>query len=94
MAPHAPAQNPVEDIWLNGKTFLRRHFFENKTFAYVAESFFNFLKVDKSLTFQNYHYLVLDFHKSNRITIYNKGFKPGGLCSNPFLYQILVVVII
>ena len=29
LAPHAPDQNPVEDIWLKGKNFLRRHFFEN-----------------------------------------------------------------
>jgi transposase len=43
LAPHAPEQNPVEDIWRKGKTFLRKHFYENKTFAYVAESFFNFL---------------------------------------------------
>lgn len=43
LAPHAPDQNPVEDIWLKGKTFLRRHFFENKTFAQVKDSFFNFL---------------------------------------------------
>jgi len=32
-----------EDIWLKGKNFLRRHFFENKTFAQVKDSFFNFL---------------------------------------------------
>jgi len=30
-APNAPDQNPVEDIWLQGKNFLRRHFYENKT---------------------------------------------------------------
>ncbi len=43
LAPHAPDQNPVEDIWFLVKTFLRRHFFENKTFAQVKDSFFNFL---------------------------------------------------
>lgn len=43
LAPNAPEQNPVEDIWLKGKNFLRRHFYENKTFAQVKESFFNFL---------------------------------------------------
>jgi len=42
-APHAPDQNPVEDVWLQGKNFLRRHFFENKTFQQVKCSFFNFL---------------------------------------------------
>ena len=42
-APNAPEQNPVEDIWLTGKNFLRKHFFENKTFAQVKQCFFNFL---------------------------------------------------
>ena len=42
-APNAPQQNPVEDVWLQGKNFLRRHFFENKTFMQVKCSFFNFL---------------------------------------------------
>ena len=40
---NAPEQNPVEDIWLKGKNFLRRHFYQNKTFQQVKESFFNFL---------------------------------------------------
>ena len=39
----APEQNPVEDIWLKGKNFLRRHFYQNKTFYQVKESFYNFL---------------------------------------------------
>jgi putative transposase len=39
----APEQNPVEDIWLKGKSFLRKHFYENKTFAQVKKSFFDFL---------------------------------------------------
>ena len=42
-ATNAPDQNPVEDIWLRGKNFLRRHFYENKTFSQVKNSFFNFL---------------------------------------------------
>ena len=42
-APNAPDQNPVEDIWLQGKNFLRRHFFENKTFQQAKSNFFNFL---------------------------------------------------
>lgn len=42
-APHAPDQNPVEDVWLRGKNFLRKHFYENKTFQQVKTSFFNFL---------------------------------------------------
>jgi transposase len=42
-APNAPDQNPVEDVWLQGKNFLRRHFYENKTFNQVKRSFLNFL---------------------------------------------------
>lgn len=41
--PHAPDQNPVEDVWLQGKTFLRRHFYENRTFNQVKQSFLNFI---------------------------------------------------
>ena len=42
-APNAPDQNPVEDVWLRGKNFLRKHFYENKIFQQVKTSFFNFL---------------------------------------------------
>ena len=41
-APHAPDQNPVEDVWLRGKNFLRSHFYENNTFQKVKMSFFQF----------------------------------------------------
>lgn len=34
-APNAPDQNPIEDIWLQAKNFLRKHFVLNKTFAQV-----------------------------------------------------------
>ncbi len=43
-APHAPEQNPVEDIWLAGKNHLRKSFAQNKTFAKVKDSFRNFLQ--------------------------------------------------
>ena len=42
-APNAPDQNPVEDIWLQGKNHLRKNFFQNKTFAAVKKCFFQFL---------------------------------------------------
>ena len=42
-APHAPEQNPIEDLWLKGKNFLRKNFFLNKTFASVKQCFVNFL---------------------------------------------------
>ena len=41
-APNAPEQNPVEDIWLQGKTNLRKNFAENKTFAKVKKTFSSF----------------------------------------------------
>ena len=41
--PNAPDQNPVEDIWLKGKNFLRKNFYRNKTFTQVKKCFFDFL---------------------------------------------------
>ena len=46
LAPNAPEQNPVEDIWLKGKNWLRQQFAFNKTFADVKRSFFDFLDQD------------------------------------------------
>lgn len=43
LAPNAPEQNPVEDIWLNGKNWLRKHFAQNKTFAQVKQCFVDHL---------------------------------------------------
>lgn len=43
-ASHAPQQNPVEDIWLKGKNWLRKRFAFNKTFADVKNSFFEHLQ--------------------------------------------------
>ena len=43
LAPNAPEQNPVEDIWLKGKNWLRTQFAFNKTFADVKRSFFDCL---------------------------------------------------
>ena len=43
-APNAPEQNPVEDVWLKGKTYLRKQFALNKTFAQVKRCFSSFLK--------------------------------------------------
>src|SRR5262245_29308353 len=42
-APNAPEQNPVEDVWLKGKTPLRKQFALNKTFAQVKPCFSTFL---------------------------------------------------
>jgi hypothetical protein len=43
-APNAPEQNPTEDVWLRGKTHLRKQFAVNKTFAQVKHCFSSFLK--------------------------------------------------
>jgi transposase len=38
-APHAPEQNPVEDIWLQAKQFIRKFFRLGKSFAAVKYLF-------------------------------------------------------
>jgi transposase len=43
-APNAPEQNPLEDLWLKGKTYLRKQFAVNKTFAAVRHCFSTFLR--------------------------------------------------
>lgn len=43
-APNAPEQNPVEDIWLSAKNYLRSNFIDNITFAQVKKSFLSFLQ--------------------------------------------------
>jgi hypothetical protein len=43
-APNTQEQNPVEDVWLKGKTYLRKLFALNKTFAQVKHCFSTFLQ--------------------------------------------------
>ncbi len=43
-APNAPEQNPVEDIWLKGKNFLRKYFYKLTTFAKTKHAFLHFLQ--------------------------------------------------
>ena len=58
-APNAPDQNPVEDVWLRGKDFLRKHFYNNKSFQDVKRHFFNFL-IKKTFNFSKPEwYLVI-----------------------------------
>ena len=42
-APNAPEQNPVEDIWLQGKNLLRKFAYRCKSFAIVKRLFMFFL---------------------------------------------------
>jgi transposase len=44
LAPNAPQQNPVEDIWLRGKNWLRKRFAYNKSFADVKACFLAYLQ--------------------------------------------------
>jgi len=43
-APNAPEQNPIEDIWLQAKTYLRQHYYRCETFAQVKQLFVQFLE--------------------------------------------------
>lgn len=49
-ATEAPEQNPIEDVWLKGKKFLRKNFLQNKAFANVKQCFVQFLS---SLSFDS-----------------------------------------
>ena len=42
-APNAPDQNPVEDVWLRGKDFLRKHFYQIESFHQMKRRFINYL---------------------------------------------------
>jgi putative transposase len=39
LAPHAPEENPVEDVWLMAKTYLRQHYHLHSTFRQVNDLF-------------------------------------------------------
>lgn len=52
LAPHAPEQNPMEDVWLHGKSYVRQHYYQCTTFKDVKELFVDQL-----------HQAVLDFPK-------------------------------
>lgn len=43
-APNAPEQNPIEDIWLQGKQEIRKKWYLCDKFASVKELFVSFLK--------------------------------------------------
>ncbi|WP_236738848.1 IS630 family transposase [Chroogloeocystis siderophila] len=49
-APHAPEQNPVEDIWLQAKQFIRKFFLLCKFFA-VVKYLFELVTHQQSFTF-------------------------------------------
>ena len=56
LAPHAPQENPVEDVWLKAKTFVPQHFHVATSFKKVkqlfvraieSEPYFDFTKLDQ-----------------------------------------------
>jgi len=53
-APNAPEQNPVEDIWLQAKNFVRKYYHFCKNFAVVKKLFTFFT-----------HHQIFDFSKLN-----------------------------
>jgi putative transposase len=42
-APNAPRQNPMEDVWLAAKNFVRRHWYKIEAFEQVKEYFTTFI---------------------------------------------------
>lgn len=42
-SPNAPDQNPVEDVWLRGKDFLRKNFYQSESFYQLKEKFLKYL---------------------------------------------------
>lgn len=44
LAPNAPEQNPVENVWAKAKKHIRTLFHENKTFKDVTDCFSKYLK--------------------------------------------------
>jgi transposase len=46
-APNAPQQNPVEDIWLQGKNFLRKYWYLCKSFRAIKKLFELFYECSK-----------------------------------------------
>lgn len=54
-APNAPEQNPVEDVWLQGKNFIRKNFQHLNTFAETKKAFFNSLN-DIKFTFNKFNW--------------------------------------
>ena len=50
LAPNAPEQNPVEDIWLQAKRFIRQIYYLCKSFA-VVKFLFKFVIQDQVFNF-------------------------------------------
>ena len=55
-APNAPEQNPMEDVWLQGKSFLRKNFYKLKKFGDVKSTFLSFFN-NKSFDFKKLYFI-------------------------------------
>jgi hypothetical protein len=90
ICPELPEQNPVEDIWLQGKNLLRKFAYRCKSFA-IVKRLFMFLLNRQILGFSKLY--MVSFHNSIRIAIAHKlleqpSQKPGYFAAN--LCDILV----
>jgi transposase len=70
-ARNAPEQNPVEDIWLQGKNLLRNFAYHCKFFAIVKRLFMFFLNRQIFGFPKNYILCMDSVHQSFRIAISN-----------------------
>ena len=61
LAPNAPEQNPVEDIWLQAKKFLRKCWVKLRSFALVKWLFTFFL-----------HGEIFEFSKLHKYGVFSK----------------------
>ena len=51
LAPYTPQENPVEDIWLKGKTFVRTHALETTSFEQIKDLFVEGIRQKKYFHF-------------------------------------------
>lgn len=61
LAPNDPRQNPVEDVWLQGKRFIRE-FYTYVSLSHVLDTYLSWLHTVKPLTFLKFLCMVI-FHK-------------------------------
>jgi transposase len=62
LASHAPEENPVEDIWLMAKTYVRQHYYLQSTFCQVNALFVEAIEQHR----------YFDFPKLNEYTYFSQ----------------------
>ncbi len=58
-APNAPEQNPMEDVWLKAKQYVRKHWRESATFQLVTHFF------EEALNTRSFHFEKLRMYLPN-----------------------------